>query len=203
MQWIRSASFIHIRGIIRQARVDGSCGINVLYLPTEHNEGSSERPLLGHNFSRHTARQLLQGGASETFGGGKGVEIFKSPFPPRVLVPSLILCPFLPLPPALCTSSYCRTNIASRWIANKPGFGWRDLHHRRYERKREKERHCTLTRCKLHACVFTIRSDNHCVCTCVTYVCTRLCGVRCEKVLRSRYLFFGSIEPPVMIIGAM
>lgn len=191
------------RDIIRRARTDGSCGTNVLYLPTKHNEGSSERPLLGHNFSRHTTRQLLQGGVDGTFGGGKGCKILKSPC---ALVASLISRPLSTLPLSLCTSSYCRINIASRWIANKPGFGRRDLHHRRYEREREKggrrETACTLMVQITCVRVYDPLRLPLCMHVC-TYLCTRLCGERCEKVLRSRYLFFGSIEPPLMIIGAM
>lgn len=69
------------------------------------------------------------------------------------------------------------------------------------ESKGERE-YCALARFT-RARIFTISSDYRHVCICVyVHVCTRLCGECLEKVLRSRYLFFGSLEPPVMIIGA-
>jgi len=117
--------------------------------------------------------------------------------------------------------SIVAANIASRRVANKPSFGGRDLHCRRCERetgkksRRERE-DCTLARftrayiydqLQLPPCMHVYIYIYIYIYMCVydVYMCMHsvVRRVRLEKVLCSRYLFFGSLEPPVMIIGAM
>lgn len=124
-------------------------------------------------------------------------------------------CSPLPAP----SSSYCRTNIASRRVANKPGFGGRDLHRRRCERegegRRGSERNCALARRKLHAMRARARSFVRAftttarVYTCVyTHAYTRICLENTARKSAAPSLFVfrfirADAAAAVMMIGAM
>jgi len=117
-------------------------------------------------------------------GGGRGRSLSRR-FR-RVLLP--------PPAPLSVSRAIVEQTLPVARVANKPGYGGRDLYRRCRESKseRERERESAVARRKLHAHAFTTRRRLRML----TYIRSR-----CEKVLH--YLFFGSLEPPLMIIGAM